>query len=325
MRRYYNKGSLVGGQVKLDKMGNNDGKISGEDFAVIRSQKMGGGMMKRPMYKEGTPKKKGKDIMSTFIADDARSGAGKSGGADSGKTGEMRSKLGKQEVQMKKDIKNKIKKTIETTKKIAKKTKELLKAPIIAFHKKAEDNYKKYPDRRVRIYKDPRDKVKKANGGMMEEAKEINSKIKNSRTLKMGGGMMKRMGLKKGTVIEQGPPGTEGQYNKAAKDRLSTIVKNKKTLKSTNPKISQAKKDKARKQNKFLQGGDGQNFKKPIKQYASGGRVKRAAGGPGLYANIKAKKDRIAGGSGETMRKVGTKGAPTAQNFINAAKTAKKV
>jgi len=120
MRRYYNKGSLVGGQVKLDKMGNNDGKISGEDFAVIRSKKM--------------------------------------------------------------------------------------------------------------------------DGGMMEEAKEINSKIKNSRTLKMGGG-----------------------------------------------------------------------------------RVKRAAGGPGLYANIKAKKDRIAGGSGEKMRKVGTKGAPTAQNFINAAKTAKKV
>ena len=122
MRRFYNKGAkgLSGGQVKLDKMGNNDGKISGEDFAVIRSKKM--------------------------------------------------------------------------------------------------------------------------DGGMMKEAKEINSKIKNSRTLKMGGG-----------------------------------------------------------------------------------RVKRAAGGPGLYANIKAKKDRIAAGSGEKMRKVGSAGAPTAQNFINAAKTAKKV
>ena len=47
MRRYYNKGAkgLSGGQVKLDKMGNNDGKISGEDFAVMRSRKMGGGMM----------------------------------------------------------------------------------------------------------------------------------------------------------------------------------------------------------------------------------------------------------------------------------------
>ena len=52
------------------------------------------------------------------------------------------------------------------------------------------------------------------------------------------------------------------------------------------------------------------------------GRVKKAGGG-GLYANIKAKKDRIAAGSGEKMRKVGSKGAPTAQNFKDAAKTAK--
>ena len=89
-----------------------------------------------------------------------------------------------------------------------------------------------------------------------------------------------RIGLKKGTIIEQGPPGTEGQYNKAAKDRLSTIVKNKKTLNSTNPKISQAKKDKAEKQNEFLQGGDGQNFKKPVKQYSMGGRIGRKFGGP---------------------------------------------
>jgi len=45
---------------------------------------------------------------------------------------------------------------------------------------------------------------------------------------------------------------------------------------------------------------------------------------PGLYANIAAKKKRIAAGSGETMRKVGSKGAPTAKNFKKAAKTAKK-
>ena len=44
---------------------------------------------------------------------------------------------------------------------------------------------------------------------------------------------------------------------------------------------------------------------------------------PGLYANIKAKRDRIAAGSGETMRKPGTKGAPTAEAFKQAAKTAK--
>ena len=45
---------------------------------------------------------------------------------------------------------------------------------------------------------------------------------------------------------------------------------------------------------------------------------------PGLYANIAAKKDRIKAGSGEKMRKVGSKGAPTAKDFKDAAKTAKK-
>jgi hypothetical protein len=53
------------------------------------------------------------------------------------------------------------------------------------------------------------------------------------------------------------------------------------------------------------------------------GRVKRAGGGPGLYANIAAKKARIAAGSGETMRKPGSKGAPTAANFKRAAQTAR--
>ena len=44
---------------------------------------------------------------------------------------------------------------------------------------------------------------------------------------------------------------------------------------------------------------------------------------PGLYANIHAKKARIAAGSGEKMRKVGAKGAPTAKDFKESAKTAK--
>ena len=44
----------------------------------------------------------------------------------------------------------------------------------------------------------------------------------------------------------------------------------------------------------------------------------------GLYANIHAKKKRIAAGSGEKMRKPGTKGAPSKQDFIDSAKTAKK-
>ena len=43
----------------------------------------------------------------------------------------------------------------------------------------------------------------------------------------------------------------------------------------------------------------------------------------GLYANINAKQARIKAGSGETMRKVGSKGAPTAQDFKDSAKTAK--
>ena len=44
----------------------------------------------------------------------------------------------------------------------------------------------------------------------------------------------------------------------------------------------------------------------------------------GLYSNIAAKKKRIAEGSGEKMRKVGSKGAPTAMAFKQSAKTAKK-
>lgn len=44
----------------------------------------------------------------------------------------------------------------------------------------------------------------------------------------------------------------------------------------------------------------------------------------GLYANIHAKRKRIKAGSGETMRKPGSKGAPSAKDFKKAAKTAKK-
>jgi hypothetical protein len=44
----------------------------------------------------------------------------------------------------------------------------------------------------------------------------------------------------------------------------------------------------------------------------------------GLYANIHAKRKRIAEGSNEKMRKPGSKGAPTAKQFKQAAKTAKR-
>lgn len=52
-------------------------------------------------------------------------------------------------------------------------------------------------------------------------------------------------------------------------------------------------------------------------EYAEGGKV-------GLYENIHRKKARIAAGSKEKMRKPGSKGSPSRQDFINSAKTAKK-
>ena len=70
---------------------------------------------------------------------------------------------------------------------------------------------------------------------------------------------------------------------------------------------------------KFLDNGkvktrrDGDKFT----VYAKGGKT-------GLYENIHAKRKRIAAGSGERMRPVGAKGAPTDANFRRAAKTAKK-
>ena len=52
-------------------------------------------------------------------------------------------------------------------------------------------------------------------------------------------------------------------------------------------------------------------------QYAEGGKV-------GLYENIHKKRARMAAGSGEKMRKAGSKGAPSKEDFIKSAKTAKK-
>ena len=52
-------------------------------------------------------------------------------------------------------------------------------------------------------------------------------------------------------------------------------------------------------------------------QYAEGGKV-------GLYENIHKKQARIKAGSGEKMRKPGSKGAPTKADFIKSAKTARK-
>ena len=56
------------------------------------------------------------------------------------------------------------------------------------------------------------------------------------------------------------------------------------------------------------------------KQQGQGGIVPNK----GLYYNIHKKQERIAHGSGEKMRKPGQKGAPTAEAFVESAKTAKK-
>jgi hypothetical protein len=54
-----------------------------------------------------------------------------------------------------------------------------------------------------------------------------------------------------------------------------------------------------------------------VDMYAQGGKT-------GLYANINAKRARIAAGSGEKMRKPGAPGAPTSAAFKQSAKTAKR-
>jgi hypothetical protein len=66
----------------------------------------------------------------------------------------------------------------------------------------------------------------------------------------------------------------------------------------------------------FLQGGKrhARRDNTDFTEYAEGG---------GLYDNIHAKRKRIAAGSGETMRKPGSPGAPTAKAFKRSALTAK--
>lgn len=69
-------------------------------------------------------------------------------------------------------------------------------------------------------------------------------------------------------------------------------------------------------------GGFGGVSQKVGKEYIRADEGKKFKEG-GLYDNIHAKRERIASGSGERMRKVGSEGAPTAADFKAAAKTAK--
>ena len=59
------------------------------------------------------------------------------------------------------------------------------------------------------------------------------------------------------------------------------------------------------------------------KEFAKADEGKKFKGG-GLYENINAKRKRIAEGSGEKMRRVGSKGAPTAKAFAKSKKTARR-
>lgn len=72
---------------------------------------------------------------------------------------------------------------------------------------------------------------------------------------------------------------------------------------------------------KSLSLGERRRLEDQYQEYAKGGAV--TASSVGLYTNIQAKRERIAKGSGEKMRKPGAVGAPTAEAFKQAAKTAK--
>ena len=69
-------------------------------------------------------------------------------------------------------------------------------------------------------------------------------------------------------------------------------------------------------------GGFGGVPQKVGKEFAKADKGKEFKGG-GLYENIHKKSERIAEGSGEKMRRVGSKGAPSAKAFKQSARTAK--
>ena len=69
-------------------------------------------------------------------------------------------------------------------------------------------------------------------------------------------------------------------------------------------------------------GGFGGVPQKVGKEFAKADEGKKFKEG-GLYANIHAKRERIAEGSGEKMRRAGSEGAPTAKAFKQSARTAK--
>jgi hypothetical protein len=120
---------------------------------------------------------------------------------------------------------------------------------------------------------------------------------------------------------EAPPPAPEGSKMRAAQDEWKEIK-----AKSDERLARFDERQSARAAAKGGSGGGGGGADLP-KGMTPGGPKNRnyKTGGPvGLYANIAAKRRRIAEGSGEKMRKPGDPGAPTKQAFIESAKTAKK-
>jgi hypothetical protein len=119
--------------------------------------------------------------------------------------------------------------------------------------------------------------------------------------------------------------------NKIPKTSESAIMKKGGMAKQAATAISM--KDAGKKPKKFAEGGslkevseDNKGLSKlPTEVRNKMGYMKEGGTAkPGLYANIHKKQARIAAGSKEKMRSVGAKGAPSKQDFINSAKTAKK-
>ena len=161
MVRAKNGKMLSAKQKKIARMAPPRNKITGADFKAMKAKN---GKMVKARFG---------DFMNTFIADDKRSVAGKSGGADSGTAGEIRSRLGKSDVVEKKKFKNYIKKKVEQGKTVIKKTKETVKktGKILAIpFKKIDEVAKKNIEENgpVRIYR-PRTAVKRySKGGGMD-------------------------------------------------------------------------------------------------------------------------------------------------------------
>ena len=180
-----------------------------------RIKKMGGGMMQRPMYKKGS-KVKGKDFMSSTIADDARSVAGKSGGADSGKAGEVRSKLGKQDVQLKKKIKN-----------VGKKIKNIV--TLKKFHDLAERRARKFGPNAKGT--DEPIRTKKAMGGSLKSVpagnkglKKLPTEVRNKMGFMKKGGVVSDTKKKQFKANKAGQKVTNKKAMKVAKNYLNIAV-----------------------------------------------------------------------------------------------------